>query len=54
MNLYAAGFNAWRQLQFSSPEESADEPDDITSFQRVLSDNLIEIQHVSLACSISS
>ncbi|KAI1132219.1 regulator of chromosome condensation 1/beta-lactamase-inhibitor protein II [Nemania abortiva] len=52
MNLYAAGFNAWRQLQFSPPLDSGDEPDDITSFQKVLSDKLIEIQYASLTCTI--
>ncbi|KAJ8133313.1 hypothetical protein O1611_g308 [Lasiodiplodia mahajangana] len=52
MNLYAAGFNAWRQLQFSPPSDSNSEPTDITSFQRVLSDKLIDIQYASLTCTI--
>ncbi|KAI1201955.1 regulator of chromosome condensation 1/beta-lactamase-inhibitor protein II [Nemania serpens] len=52
MNLYAAGFNAWRQLQFSALLDSAEEPDDIASFQKVLSDELIQIQYASLTCTI--
>ncbi|KAI0112056.1 regulator of chromosome condensation 1/beta-lactamase-inhibitor protein II [Nemania sp. FL0031] len=52
MNLYSAGFNAWQQLQFSSLSDSKDELDDIASFQRVLSDKLINIQYASLTCTI--
>lgn len=52
MNLYAAGFNAWRQLQFSPLIDSTEEPGDIASFQKVLSDELIQIQYASLTCTI--
>ncbi|KAI2642219.1 regulator of chromosome condensation 1/beta-lactamase-inhibitor protein II [Xylaria nigripes] len=56
MNLYAAGFNAWRQLDFSPVEDLTREPDpdDIASFQRLLSDKFIEIQYASLTCTIVS
>ncbi|KAI1745423.1 regulator of chromosome condensation 1/beta-lactamase-inhibitor protein II [Xylaria scruposa] len=52
MNLYAAGFNAWRQLEFSPLETSAEEPEDIVSFQKVLSDELIEIRYASLTYTV--
>ncbi|KAI0552811.1 regulator of chromosome condensation 1/beta-lactamase-inhibitor protein II [Xylaria curta] len=52
MNLYAAGFNAWRQLEFSRLGISAEEPEDIVSFQKVLSDELIEIQYASLTYTV--
>lgn len=52
MDLYAAGFNAWRQLELSNFEDSPEEPDDIVAFQRVLSDELIEIQYASLSLTI--
>ncbi|KAI1753706.1 regulator of chromosome condensation 1/beta-lactamase-inhibitor protein II [Xylaria castorea] len=52
MNLYAAGFNAWRQLEFSSLETSAKEPEDIASFQKVLSDELIEVWCASLTYTV--
>ncbi|KAI0449604.1 regulator of chromosome condensation 1/beta-lactamase-inhibitor protein II [Xylaria acuta] len=52
MNLYAAGFNAWRQLEFSPLETSGEEPDDITSFQKVLSDELIEVRCASLTYTV--
>ncbi|RWA11631.1 hypothetical protein EKO27_g3482 [Xylaria grammica] len=52
MHLYAAGLNAWRQLEFLSPKSSTEEPDDIAAFQKVLSDELIEVQYASLACTI--
>ncbi|KAI1293354.1 regulator of chromosome condensation 1/beta-lactamase-inhibitor protein II [Xylaria venustula] len=48
MHLYAAGFNAWRQLEFSPVGNTAKEPDDIVSFQRVLSDKFIEVQYAAL------
>ncbi|KAI1083943.1 RCC1/BLIP-II [Whalleya microplaca] len=41
MELFAAGFNAWRQLEFGS-ESLSNEPDDILSFQSVLKDDVIE------------
>ncbi|KAI0426632.1 regulator of chromosome condensation 1/beta-lactamase-inhibitor protein II [Xylaria sp. FL1042] len=52
MHLYATGFNAWRQLEFLPLGNSAEEPDDIVSFQKVLSDKLVEIQHASLTYTI--
>ncbi|KAI1431808.1 regulator of chromosome condensation 1/beta-lactamase-inhibitor protein II [Xylaria sp. CBS 124048] len=52
MNLYATGFNAWRQLEFPPLEDSTREPDDVPSFRKVLSDELIEIQYTSLTCTI--
>ncbi|KAI0440982.1 regulator of chromosome condensation 1/beta-lactamase-inhibitor protein II [Xylaria telfairii] len=52
MNLYAAGFNAWRQLEFSPLETSGEEPDDIAFFQKILSDELIEIQYASLTYTL--
>ncbi|KAI8947404.1 regulator of chromosome condensation 1/beta-lactamase-inhibitor protein II [Xylaria longipes] len=52
MNLYAAGFNAWRQLEFSPLETSGEEPDDIVSFRKVFSDELIEIQYASLTYTV--
>ncbi|KAI0203082.1 regulator of chromosome condensation 1/beta-lactamase-inhibitor protein II [Astrocystis sublimbata] len=52
MNLYATGFNAWRQLEFSLPHDTDIQPDDLTTFQKVLSDELIEPQHASLACTV--
>ena len=36
MELYATGFNAWRQLEFDSPSNDAGEPDDFESFRSVL------------------
>ncbi len=52
MHLYAAGFNAWRQLEFLSLGNSTEEPDDISSFQKVLSDKFIEVQYASLTYTI--
>jgi len=42
MELYATGFNAWRQLEFRprSPQEQ-EEPDDIFEFRYVLRDEAI-------------
>ncbi|KAI0904917.1 regulator of chromosome condensation 1/beta-lactamase-inhibitor protein II [Ustulina deusta] len=54
MHLYAAGFNAWRQLEFLSLGNSTEEPDDISSFQKVLSDKFIEVQYASLTYTIVS
>lgn len=45
MELYAAGHNAWRQLDFDvagSEARSLAEPDDVTSFTPVLSAQTIE------------
>ncbi|KAI0861392.1 regulator of chromosome condensation 1/beta-lactamase-inhibitor protein II [Xylaria cubensis] len=52
MNLYAAGFNAWRQLEFLPLENQTGEPEDIVSFRKVLSDELIEIQYASLTYTV--
>ncbi|KAJ3576304.1 hypothetical protein NPX13_g3750 [Xylaria arbuscula] len=52
MHLYATGFNAWKQLEIKSSERSAEEPDDIVSFRRVLSADLIEVQYASLSYTI--
>ncbi|KAI0806387.1 regulator of chromosome condensation 1/beta-lactamase-inhibitor protein II [Xylaria sp. FL0064] len=52
MHLYATGFNAWRQLEFLPLENSTEEPDDIASFQKVLSDKFIEVQYASLTYTI--
>ncbi|KAI8634191.1 regulator of chromosome condensation 1/beta-lactamase-inhibitor protein II [Xylariaceae sp. FL1651] len=52
MELYAAGFNAWGQLELSPPTDSPEELDDISSFQRVLTDKLIEVSYASLAYTI--
>lgn len=52
MNLYAAGFNAWRQLEFSPLETSGEEPGDVASFQKILSDEHIEIQYASLTYTL--
>ncbi|KAI1344073.1 regulator of chromosome condensation 1/beta-lactamase-inhibitor protein II [Xylariaceae sp. FL0016] len=48
MHLYATGFNAWRQLEFDSPQKSSEEPDDITSFQKVLTHTSIDSLYASL------
>jgi hypothetical protein len=40
MVLYASGFNAWNQLQFSDP--GVTEPDDIPRFSCVLRDDAID------------
>ncbi|KAI0147758.1 regulator of chromosome condensation 1/beta-lactamase-inhibitor protein II [Xylariaceae sp. FL1272] len=52
MELIATGFNAWNQLTFLAPGEDSGEPDDLSSFQRVLSDKLIEILYISLSCTV--
>ncbi|KAI0407084.1 regulator of chromosome condensation 1/beta-lactamase-inhibitor protein II [Xylaria palmicola] len=51
MDLFASGFNAWRQLHFS-PTDPSVEPDDVASFEKVLTDKLIEIPYASLTCTI--
>ncbi|KAI1486781.1 RCC1/BLIP-II [Biscogniauxia mediterranea] len=54
MDLYASGFNAWRQLEFDHDEPSdltTNEPEDITSFRLVLSDALIELPCALLSCT---
>ncbi|KAI1428744.1 regulator of chromosome condensation 1/beta-lactamase-inhibitor protein II [Xylaria sp. FL1777] len=52
MHLYVAGFNAWRQLEFLPVENPTDEPDDIASFRKVLSDKFIEVRYASLTYTI--
>jgi len=39
MELYAAGFNAWNQLQFGKDEQTDEEPDDISSFTCVFTND---------------
>lgn len=41
MELYATGFNAWRQLEFDNPSNPIEEPDDIAEFRSVLKDQSI-------------
>lgn len=38
MDIYAAGFNAWNQLSFDAPADNITEPDDISTFTKVLGD----------------
>ncbi|KAI0016622.1 regulator of chromosome condensation 1/beta-lactamase-inhibitor protein II [Xylariomycetidae sp. FL0641] len=52
MDLYAAGLNAWRQLEFNAPEDLEDEPADISSFRSVLSGPSIESVYASLSYTI--
>ncbi|KAI1506511.1 RCC1/BLIP-II [Biscogniauxia marginata] len=51
MDLYAAGFNAWRQLEFDDLSDLENEPDDITSFRPVLKDAFIEPPCALLSCT---
>ncbi|KAL7624012.1 hypothetical protein AAE478_005569 [Parahypoxylon ruwenzoriense] len=51
MELLAAGFNAWHQLQFDNKEDTSDEPDDITSFRSVLKDDTIGHPCALLSCT---
>ncbi|KAI1266147.1 regulator of chromosome condensation 1/beta-lactamase-inhibitor protein II [Xylariaceae sp. FL1019] len=52
MEILATGFNAWNQLVFRASDENPEEPDDLSSFQRVLTDELVEIQYISLSCTV--
>ena len=58
MELFAAGFNAWRQLEFDAPlpprPDDDDEPEDITSFRPVLaeSSSSIDKPYASLAYTL--
>ncbi|KAK0613765.1 regulator of chromosome condensation 1/beta-lactamase-inhibitor protein II [Immersiella caudata] len=45
MELYATGLNAWGQLHFDKDEQSNEEPDDLSTFTRVLTVNGIEGVH---------
>ncbi|KAI0385349.1 RCC1/BLIP-II [Hypomontagnella monticulosa] len=51
MELLAAGFNAWRQLQFDNEQNASEEPNDITSFKIILKDELIERPCSLLSCT---
>ncbi|KAK3683655.1 regulator of chromosome condensation 1/beta-lactamase-inhibitor protein II [Podospora appendiculata] len=42
MELWATGFNAWNQLHFPNSAPPCDEPEDISVFTRVLTDNVID------------
>ncbi|KAI1136685.1 RCC1/BLIP-II [Hypoxylon sp. FL0543] len=53
MEMLAAGFNAWRQLQFEGEESDSGEPDDITSFQAVLKDDFIGRPCSLLSCTFA-
>ncbi|KAI5928035.1 RCC1/BLIP-II [Camillea tinctor] len=57
MDLYATGFNAWRQLEFDDEPSglaATNEPDDVTSFRLVLSDPLlIEPPCALLSCTFT-
>ncbi|KAI0011678.1 RCC1/BLIP-II [Xylariaceae sp. FL0662B] len=50
MELFAAGFNAWRQLEFESKSPS-NEPNDIFAFQSILKDDIIERPSAFLSCT---
>jgi len=53
MELYAAGNNAWNQLDdFDGKADASSEPIDFTSFQLVLEDAVIDRPHASLACTL--
>ncbi|RYP68015.1 hypothetical protein DL771_006938 [Monosporascus sp. 5C6A] len=52
MELYATGFNAWRQLEFNDLSGPSQEPDDIQSFRSVLKDrSVIDRPYAFLACT---
>ncbi|KAI0837302.1 RCC1/BLIP-II [Hypoxylon sp. FL0890] len=51
MELLAAGFNAWRQLQFDNEQNDSGEPDDVNSFQPVLKDDFIGGPCSLLSCT---
>ncbi|KAI1817584.1 regulator of chromosome condensation 1/beta-lactamase-inhibitor protein II [Poronia punctata] len=54
MDLYVSGFNAWRQLDFHPPsgDRATEEPDDVVTFRKVLSERLIEVQYADLTSTI--
>ncbi|KAI0479235.1 regulator of chromosome condensation 1/beta-lactamase-inhibitor protein II [Xylariaceae sp. FL0804] len=53
MDLYAAGFNAWRQLEFGDSNSTDIEPDDLVIFCKVLTDNhFIRVPYASLTCTL--
>ncbi|KAK6955943.1 hypothetical protein Daesc_003590 [Daldinia eschscholtzii] len=41
MELFATGFNAWRQLQFDNEQDNSGEPRDLESFQSILKEDFI-------------
>lgn len=47
MALYAAGFNAWNQLYFGE-DSSCNDPEDIFTFAKVLTDNALERPYAGL------
>ncbi|KAI1376088.1 RCC1/BLIP-II [Hypoxylon crocopeplum] len=51
MELLAAGFNAWRQLQFDNEENTSEEPDDVISFRTILKDGYIRHPFALLSCT---
>lgn len=61
MQLFAAGFNAWRQLEFDAPKgagfadgDNGEEPDDVGEFRLVLTDHSIDRPYASLAYTLGS
>ncbi|KAG6006751.1 hypothetical protein E4U21_006736 [Claviceps maximensis] len=48
MALYAAGFNAWGQLQFGRDSTDSDDPEDVFTFSNVLTDDAIETPRAGL------
>lgn len=53
MKLYAAGFNAWNQLNFRN-DTGDEEPEDVARFQCVLEDRRIESPYASLSCTVGT
>ncbi|KAI1471064.1 RCC1/BLIP-II [Daldinia caldariorum] len=53
MELFATGFNAWRQLQFDNKRDNdnSDEPRDLSSFQSILKDDFIGCPCSLLSCT---
>ncbi|KAI0853754.1 RCC1/BLIP-II [Daldinia vernicosa] len=51
MELFATGFNAWRQLQFNNEQNTSSEPHDLESFQSILKDNFIGRPCSLLSCT---
>ena len=55
MELFAAGFNAWRQLEFDAPRTRSpddDEPEDISAFRLALAASSIATPYASLAYTL--
>lgn len=50
MELYASGFNAWNQLQFGGSQEG--EPYDLRQFEKVLSDEGIDIWRIGFSSTL--